>query len=260
MRRAGVGVYKMLPIGVRRALFFGRARRCPVCDSRVRAFLPGGVNVILLDARCPVCGSESRHRLAMVLIRSELNRRSGQRVRMMDVGPSPCMERSLRATAGLEYTVIDLSATPGRIRADITALPFEDESFDIVRCSHVLEHVVDDRRGMKELFRVLTAGGQAVIQVPITVPETFEDPEITDPLERKAVFGQVDHVRRYGPDVVERLEGAGFSVAKVTPLELVPDDVRTLLAIREDEELYACTKRASEPGASKEEASGGSRQ
>jgi SAM-dependent methyltransferase len=87
-----------------------------------------------------------------------------------------------------------------------------DESFDVIYCSHVLEHVQDDGKAMAELHRVLKDDGWAILLVPIMAEATFEDPTIVDPAERARIFGQEDHVRIYGPDYVDRLRGAGFSV------------------------------------------------
>lgn len=80
-------------------------------------------------------------------------------------------------------------------------------------CSHVLEHVNDDRQAMRELYRVLAPGGTAILLVPMSSrATTYEDPSITDPQERIRHFGQFDHVRLYGRDYADRLAGAGFNV------------------------------------------------
>ena len=91
---------------------------------------------------------------------------------------------------------------------------FEDNFFDVVICSHVLEHIVYDRKAMSELFRVLKSGGEAILQVPISKynKETFEIFSITFPREREKYFGQRDHVRIYGKDYKKRLESVGFKV------------------------------------------------
>jgi len=95
---------------------------------------------------------------------------------------------------------------------DITHIPFPEASFDWVYCSHVLEHVPEDRRALSELLRVLKPGGQAVILVPLKGESTDEDPTVTDPMRREERFGQFDHVRQYGLDFVDRLQEAGFEV------------------------------------------------
>jgi hypothetical protein len=70
---------------------------------------------------------------------------------------------------------------------------------------------------MKELYRVMTPGGWGVFQVPqdLDRAETFEDPDITDRIERARIFGQYDHVRIYGRDYFDKLRSVGFTVEEV---------------------------------------------
>jgi SAM-dependent methyltransferase len=113
--------------------------------------------------------------------------------------------------------------------ADVVALPFEDGTFDLVVCSHVLEHVVDDRAAMAELLRVLRPEGRALLLQPVhdELPRTIEDPTITEPAERLRAFGQRDHVRIYGRDFVPRLQETGFDVGVVDYVDSVdPETVR----------------------------------
>jgi SAM-dependent methyltransferase len=99
------------------------------------------------------------------------------------------------------------------VKMDITDIQYPDNSFDVISCSHVLEHVPDDRRAMREFNRVLTPDGFALLMVPIRPGEkTFEDPSITNPEERQRLFGRHNHVRWYGLDFKDRLEEEGLSV------------------------------------------------
>lgn len=59
---------------------------------------------------------------------------------------------------------------------DITDIQYSDQSFDVIYCSHVLEHIHDDMKAMAEFFRVLRNGGWAILLVPIRADRTFEDP------------------------------------------------------------------------------------
>ncbi len=141
----------------------------------------------------------------------------------------------------LKYITTDLLQRHITVRSDLTAAPHPDDTFDIMYCSHVLEHIPDDRRAMYELWRVLKPGGWALIDVPITSDTTVEDPSVSDPAERERLFGQHDHVRRYGPDVVERLQDAGFQVQKIhsTDLGNETDIVRLGIKIRS---FFICTR------------------
>jgi SAM-dependent methyltransferase len=246
LRTAALAFYKSLPLPVRRAVFAGSRRYCPVCESAVGRFVAAGVNALRPDARCPICGSEERQRLAWVYAARRAGVLDGDPRRVLHMAPSECVERRFRRLRHVEYTSADLFPKPGQVRADITKLPFGDDSFDIVWCSHVLEHVVDDRSGMRELLRVLAPQGHAIIQVPISAESTIEDPSVTDPQERLRLYGQTDHVRRYGPDVLDRLREAGFDAEALGPDDLLTADERVRMAMPGDEEVYACRPPAGD--------------
>ena len=133
-------------------------------------------------------------------------------------------------------------------KMDITEIHHQDESFDIIYCSHVLEHVPNDRKAIAEFYRTLRRSGWAVLNVPITADETFEDPSVTDPEERLRSFGQDDHVRRYGPDYKDRLEEAGFCVTVYSPQDLLSSFEVELQGMGNGAagEIYYCTKTPSD--------------
>ena len=198
-----------------------RQRYCPVCDCFADEFLPFGRKQ-RPDARCPHCGSLERHRLVWRYFQLRTGLLDGGAERVLHVAPEACFAPRLSAALQDGYVTADIEdARAPMVRMDACAMPYADEVFDALYCSDVLEHIVDDRRAMRELCRVLKRGGWAVLMVPVTVPVTVEDPSVTDPAERRRLFGQEDHVRRYGPDFVERLEGAGFEVDRVAPEEFL---------------------------------------
>ena len=98
---------------------------------------------------------------------------------------------------------------------DLTAAPLPYDSFDVIVCNHVLEHIPDDIAALREIRRMLAPGGWALLMSPILVEKTIEDLTLTDPQERLRRFGQEDHVRRYGWDYVDRIREAGLSVEVV---------------------------------------------
>jgi len=128
-----------------------------------------------------------------------------------------------RKIDGLDYLSADLSNPRAMVQMDITRIQYPDDFFHVVYCSHVLEHIPDDRKALSELYRVLSPGGWAVLQVPITVGKTYENPAITQPDERRRHFGQWDHVRRCGPDYAERMRLAGFSVQVLRSTDVVAE-------------------------------------
>ena len=242
IRAAALSVYKRLPVCLRRQLFRGDARYCPVCDSSVGRFVEAGVTALRCDARCPICGSEERQRLAWIYAFGTGGLAGESKKRVLHMAPSECVETRLSVMPHIDYVPADLDPKPGHRRADLTALPFEDKEFDLIWCSHVLEHIVDDRRAMREMLRVLVPGGHAVIQVPISAEVTIEDASVTDPAERLREYGQSDHVRRYGPDVLHRLREAGFTAQALGPGDLLSGDEQRRMAVPEDEAVYACVR------------------
>jgi SAM-dependent methyltransferase len=147
-----------------------------------------------------------------LLLNDDTDLFDGRAKNVLHFAPERCLEPFLRQRLGAGYQTADLEREDVDLRLDVTNIQLSDESFDVIICSHVLEHVPDDRRAMQELRRILSSNGWGLVVVPITRDVTFEDPTIVDPDERLRVFGQRDHVRMYGPDIVDRLRDAGFWV------------------------------------------------
>jgi SAM-dependent methyltransferase len=217
---------------------------CPICRSELRRLRPFGV-IPRPNAQCPACGSLERHRLVWMFFKHKTNLFDGSPKRMLHVAPEPMLEKQLRCLPGLTYLTTDLRNTGVTVRMDITSIAHEDDTFDVIYCSHVFEHVSDDRQAMRELYRVLRPTGWAVLQVPITAAKTFEDPSVQTPEERERVFGQCDHVRRYGPDYQDRLKEARFEVACFTAEAIVGSQQIDRMGIREDEPIFLCIKSSS---------------
>jgi SAM-dependent methyltransferase len=136
----------------------------------------------------------------------------GRRKRLLHFAPERGFSRILRRARNIDYFSGDLCSSRAMIRLNITDIPCPTQAFDVIFCSHVLEHIVDDRRAMAELFRVMKLGGWAILQVPIRGEKTSEDPTITTPEDRERVYGLAEHVRIYGKDYKDRLQEAGFDV------------------------------------------------
>jgi SAM-dependent methyltransferase len=188
----------------------GDSVECPVCGGHFRYFLRFKSRQ---GAKCPKCGALDRHRaMWLILTKGHLLEDSP---RLLHFAPEECLERRLRGVAGLDYRTADLSRTDVDLRLDVTSISLPDGSVDALLCSHVLEHVTDDRNAMKELRRILSPFGWALIDVPIdwSLSETFEDWTVTTPVARARVFGQWDHVRLYGRNFADLLRETGWSVS-----------------------------------------------
>lgn len=168
---------------------------------------------------CPYCGAAPRHRLLCFVLDKEWATTS-QCLDLLHFAPEWGTQRRFRHHGKVgRYVTADLSAPGVDVHTDITALNFPDQSFDAVICSHVLEHVPNDRAAMRELYRILRPGGMAYVQVPFADDKsTDEDPTVTDVAERRRRFGQFDHVRVYGIDLADRLREAEFSVCELRPV------------------------------------------
>jgi SAM-dependent methyltransferase len=228
-----------------RMAFFGRARYCPVCGSHCRRFLAHGPpSRSIQDVVCPACLSHPRLRLAWLFLSTRTDLLDGHPRRVLHVAPEPALTDLLRRSRNIEIESADLDSPHASVTLDITRTDRESASFDVILCSHVLEHVEDDRQAMRELFRVLRPGGWVMIQVPISSKPTFEDPSITDPAERERLFWQADHVRLYGLDISERLTKAGFEVETVFGDQLVASDQLEKMGIYPRDVVFLCRKRA----------------
>jgi SAM-dependent methyltransferase len=203
-----------------------KQRRCPFCGWFGYRFEPfGNAAVRRNDAQCPICGSLERHRLAYLLLRDRIA--PGQRV--LHVAPERVVIPWLVSLSS-EYLNIDLQH-PAMRQMDLTDLDLPDASKTLVWCSHVLEHIADDRKALSEIFRVLAPGGLLVLQVPIGGDKTFEDASVTSDEERLEKFLQEDHVRLYGRDLKGRIEDAGFVCDLLTTADL-PAAEQELYSVR----------------------------
>ena len=233
-------VYQGARIVRRAAPFIGIKHYCPCCGWYLRKFLPFGV-VTRPKARCPRCRSLERHRLLWLYLKERTNLFS-EPLRLLHFAPEAVFESAFTSLHNLDYITADLDSGRAMVKVDITDIIYEDNSFDAIICSHVLEHVGDDRKAMGELFRVLRPGGWAILMVPISGKITFEDPSITDPEERERFFGQWDHVRMYGADFADRLERAGFDVDVVGYAGELGERRMWRYGLGTSDDIFLCTK------------------
>jgi len=219
----------------------GHARYCPLCRGYLAGFEPFGV-IPRPEACCPRCGSLERHRLVWLFMLARTNLFDGTRKRLLHVAPEPAFDAPLARVRGLDRITADLSNQSAMMRMDLTNIPLPAQHFDIILCSHVLEHIPDDRQAMRELYRVLRTGGWAILQVPVLRETTFEDPAVTSPAERLRLFGQEDHVRVYGRDYQSRLGSAGFHVTVEDFGATLPPSKRRYFGLQEGDAVYFCRK------------------
>ncbi|MGH8963177.1 MAG: class I SAM-dependent methyltransferase [Jatrophihabitantaceae bacterium] len=213
-------------------------RWCPVCDTLVaKDFKPGPGG--RPDASCPNCGSLERHRFLAILLAC-LRPTLGSIDVLLDVAPSAQVTPMLGRLGAKRHVRLDLGADNRLvdILASLTDAPFAADSVDLMVCFHVLEHIPDDRKAMREIARMLRPGGVAILQVPWRRgTRTDEDPDAPEDV-RIARFGQRDHVRYYGDDFEDRLVEAGLSLRRVTPRSLLGESMCTWLKLGPTEMVW----------------------
>lgn len=218
-------------------LYLGKGKQCPLCGCQRRKFLPYGYVTPRENALCPNCLSLERHRLLWLwLVReSDIGRGAMALPKMLHIAPEVALMRKFKkmyASTPDRYVTADLESPLADMHFDVQQIPLEAESFDAVICNHIMEHVEDDGKALRELYRILRRGGWGVILSPVELEreKTFEDDTITDPAERTRIFGQYDHRRIYGRDYAARLSEAGFEVYDI--------DYKNELS-KAEQELYA---------------------
>lgn len=188
----------------------------PIDGKSFRTFLPYGYGNQRNNVLSPSTLSLERHRLLWLYLKNETDFFSASK-KVLHFAPEQAFYKRFRKMKNLDYVTTDLESPLADVKADICDLPFEDNSFDIILCNHVLEHIPDDTKAMQELYRVLKVGGMGIFQIPqdLSRATTFEDDSITDKKERAKIFGQYDHVRVYGRDYFDKLRHIGFNVEEV---------------------------------------------
>lgn len=156
------------------------------------------------------------------------------------------MEKRLKRVPGVDYLSGDLYSPRAMVKMDITDIHYPDNSFSVIYCSHVLEHVPEDRKAIAEFFRVLAPGGWALLQVPVMAKEkSWEDPGITDPAERKKHFGHPEHLRAYGPDFIDLLRNAGFAATAYRAREILNNEEQERMSVSGSRWIFFCSKPVS---------------
>lgn len=242
----------------------GASRRCCLCGSAVRAFLPyrdglASLPAVALEAdivgsdvenfECPACGCHDRERHLFLYLRVAGLLAAMKGARVLHFAPERHLQRVIAAAAPAQYVRADLHPRqPGVRQLDLTAIALPDASFDFVIANHVLEHVGNDALALGEILRVLRPGGLAVLQTPFAAARTgtLEDPRITGDDERLQAYGQEDHCRLFGADFARRVVAAGFVSRVAQHAELLPHVDARACGVNPREPLLLFAK----PGAS----------
>lgn len=242
------------------ARFLGSSRFCYICRKSFRSFIPcrGGyaflspfireLDLIGSDVEnflCPYCLCFDRERhLWMYLDKLNLwGCVTGSSV--IHFAPENETAKRIISQNPALYVKADLYPdSPDIERIDLAAIPHPSESFDLLICNHVLEHVHDDRRALSEIFRILKPGGYAILQTPYSffLSNSFSDPSINTDALRLRHYGQEDHVRLYGRDLFTRIEGSGLSLRVHTHAQCLSEFDASIYGVNPREDLILAVK------------------
>ena len=167
-----------------------------------------------------------------------------ENMRVLHFAPERVFYNVFSSFKDIDYWPVDLNPKMFGVKkaVDITDITFDDNFFDLIMCTHVLEHIPDDKKAMSELYRVLKPGGLALLNVPMrNTPATLENPEYNTPELRFKYFGQADHVRFYGLDYVDRLSSVGFHVHQFM-LEDMDEKTLNKYGLKKHEKIFWCEK------------------
>ena len=229
------------------ALFLrGKRYTDPIDGKSFRKFLPYGYGIQRPNVLAPSSLSLERHRLLWLYLQHETSffKPQSPKLKVLHMAPEQCFVKRFKKLKHLDIITADLYSPIVDVKADILDLPFDDNQFDIVFCNHVLEHIIDDKKAMQELYRVMKPGGFGIFQIPqeLSRAETYEDASITTSEERKKHFKQYDHVRIYGRDYFDRLRAVGFRVEEVDYSKKLSEKEMDIYRLMKGEILPVCFK------------------
>lgn len=215
----------------------------PIDGKGFKTFLPYGYGTQRNNVLSPSTLSLERHRLLWLYLQNKTDFFSTNK-KVLHFAPEQAFYKRFRRMPNLDYTTTDLNSPLADVKADICNLPFKNDSYDVIFCNHVLEHIPNDAKAMQELYRVLKPNGMGIFQIPQDLSRefTFEDDTITDKKERAKIFGQYDHVRVYGRDYFDKLRSVGFKVDEVDYTSKLSDDDIAKYCLAKGEIIPVVTK------------------
>lgn len=226
-------------------LYYGTRYEDPISGKTYRKFLPYGYSgrAKRKNVLCPGSLSLERHRLLWLYLKQKTDFFTAKH-KVLHIAPEQCFYKLFRAMPNLDYTTGDYNSPIADIHFDLHNAPFEDNTFSVVFCNHVLEHVEDADKCMRELYRIMKPSGWGIFQVPLdtTRAVTYEDKSITSEADRELHYWQKDHVRLFGLDYKDKLAAAGFKVTVEDFVNTIGDELADRYRLPLGEMIYFCRK------------------
>ncbi len=229
---------------------YSKKYTCSICKNDVNFFLNYGIKTELFvsqkiigggyrkHVRCPICQSNDRIRWIDWVIENKTYIYTGA-FSILHIAPEPCIEKKIRKNMEVKYTTGDIQCGVAEEVVDITKMKFENNSFDYIILNHVLEHVEDEKNALQEIRRTLKVGGKVLFSMPICENrKTYEHKGILSKRDRLQYYGQEDHVRLYGMDVVERFEGYGFKVKEYIVSDYLSEKQINIMKLIKKDRVY----------------------
>ena len=215
----------------------------PINGKTYRKLLPYGRLKPRENAIAPDSLSLERHRLMWLFLKNKTNFFTDN-LKFLHIAPEYCFIKIFKGMKNLDYLTADLISPWADVKMDVHDIPFEENTFDVVICNHVLEHVDDADKVMKDFYRVMKSGGWGIFQVPIDYNNsvTIEDRSVTDPRERERLYWQSDHLRLFGRDYGDKLTAAGFKVTESNFINEIDPKLVERYALDKNEIVYYSQK------------------
>jgi predicted SAM-dependent methyltransferase len=226
-------------------LYAGNRYEDPIDGKTYRKFLPYGYSEVANrnNVLAPGTLSLERHRLMWLYLKERTDFFTATH-EVLHIAPEQCFYKIFKAMPNLKYTTGDYNSPIADVHFDLHKAPFADNSYDVIFCNHVLEHVEDAHQCMTELYRIMKPGGWGIFQVPIDInnPHTYEDKSIVTPEDREKHYWQKDHLRLFGLDYGDKLRAAGFEVIEDDFAKTLPAELADRYRISREEVIYLCRK------------------